>query len=354
MASQRIDYRAAQQGQAAALERIVSRVWSQLEDPARVHRRIDGESVVFFGMGASYAACALPVAILSAAGVRASREIASEMHAGLVVPPDTLAIGVSQSGRSPETVEVLLRFPVDERCVLTNVAGAALSAVTDLGYDLGSEQDSYASTIGYTGTLVGLAMLAEHLLGATAPGVALAWQGIGDTLAAVEQQTAPVVAAVASASAAAVAADVVASGPSRAASEAGALLLREVCRVPSSALVTRNYLHGEMESAGATLHVVVGDGRERRLAQTLADAGHTTLLVTTATDHAADPGSYPIPSAGGALHLITLPRASKPVQVVLETVVLQQLAGALAEVRSIEIEDFVFEHDDTKIGGMVQ
>ncbi|WP_217629139.1 SIS domain-containing protein [Sanguibacter gelidistatuariae] len=336
----------------------MSRVQSQLAVLPGGDRRPGDASVVFFGMGASFAACAVPVAILAAAGVRATREIASEMHAGLAVPANTLAIGVSQSGRSPETVEVLRRVPADRRCVLTNVAGAALSDVTGLSYDLGSEQDSYASTIGYTGTIVGLAMLAEHLLGATAQDAAAGWHGIGSTLSAVEKETAPLVAAVAQASAGVVAADVVASGPSRAASEAGALLLREVCRVPSAALVTRNYLHGEMEAAGDTLHVIIGDGRERRLARTLADAGHVTLLVTTADAAAATDtamtDTYPIPAAGGALHLITLPRVSMPVRVVLETLVLQQLAGALADARDIEIEDFVFEHDDTKIGGMVQ
>lgn len=352
MASQRIDYRTAQREQAAALERIVARLGSASAALPASGLLSDEDSVVFVGMGASYAASALPVSILSAAGVRASREIASEVR-GARGGERTLVVGVSQSGRSPETVEVVEQFPLAARLVLTNVAGAALSDVAERPVDLGSEQDSYASTIGYTGTLVGLTVLAERLLGASADQAVAVWDGIGPVVSRFEEASAPVVAAVAESARTVVAADVVASGPSRAASEAGALLLREVCRVPSSALVTRNYLHGEMESAGSTLHVVVGDDRERRLARTLADAGHLTLLVTTEEAGAPD-DVYPTPLAGGALHVLTVPQVALPVRVLLETIVLQQLAGALADVREVEIEDFVFEHDDTKIGGMVQ
>lgn len=352
MASQRIDYRTAQRGQAAALERIVDHLRRDAEALPAADLLSGEASVVFAGMGASYAASALPVSLLSRAGVRATREIASEMR-GAASPEHTVVVGVSQSGRSPETVEFVERFPVHARLVLTNVAGAALSEVVDRPLDLGSEQDSYASTIGYTGTLVGLTVLAQRLLGASPEQAVAVWDGIGTVVSRFEEVSAPVVAAVAESARTVVAADVVASGASRAASEAGALLLREVCRVPSSALVTRNYLHGEMESAGATLHVVVGDGRERRLARTLADAGHLTLLVTTEETQVVD-DVYPTPLAGGPLHVLALPQVSAPVRVLLETVVLQQLAGALAEVRDVEIEDFVFEHDDTKIGGVVQ
>ena len=45
---------------------------------------------------------------------------------------------------------------------------------------------------------------------------------------------------------------------------------------------TRQYLHGSMESAGDTVHVLFGDVRETAVADTLAEAGHQVILVTTA------------------------------------------------------------------------
>jgi glucosamine 6-phosphate synthetase-like amidotransferase/phosphosugar isomerase protein len=353
MASQRIDYHSAQRGQAAALGRIVGRVHEQLGgDETRPGAwRIPAGGVVFVGMGASYAASMLAVTRLLAAGIAARREIASEMPSDAGACTGALGFGISQSGRSPETVEALSRFAEADRRVVVNVAESALTEIAPHTIDLGSEQDSYASTIGYTGTLVGLAMIADRLLGATPDECAAAWGDIEATVRAFESVTAPIVGDIANSAARVRSADVVASGASRAAAESGALLLREVCRIPSSALVTRNYLHGEMESAGDTLHLILGDGREHQLARQLAKAGHLTVLVTSQTAAAT---SAHLAKAPSTLRVIPLPAVDARVRVVLETIVLQQLAGDLADARGISIEDFVFEHDDTKIGGMVQ
>ena len=239
-------------------------------------------------MGASYAAAALPVRLLGAAGLPARREIASEVVPGGVGAARAV-VGISQSGRSPETIAAVGAWPAERRWSLTNVAGSALAEVAGpRAVDLGSEPDSYASTIGYTGTLIGLTMLARTTSGASVDAAHAEWHGIDTAVRRLEEAAAPVIAVVAdlathpASGTPAIAADVVASGASRAASESGALLLREVCRVPSSAVVTRNYLHGEMESAGGTLHVVLGADREVRLARSLAAAGHPTLLLTSA------------------------------------------------------------------------
>lgn len=337
MPGERIPYVDGRTAQPEALERVAARVAAQLRAGRDVFA---GRSrPVFVGMGASYAALALPLRMLADCAVPARQELASEIGSGVALADADLVIGVSQSGRSPETVDALAMVPRERRAAVVNVVPSRLGDTAAHPVDLGNEPDSYASTIGYTGTLIALAMIARTILGTSPAEVAAEWTGIADVLTRHEQALAPVVDEVAGRAGRVVAADIVASGASRSASESGALLLREVCRVPASALVTRNYLHGEMESAGQTLHVVIGDGRELEIARSLAGARHLTLCVTSA---AVDPDDH--------LHVVRIPEGvSMPVRTVLETAVLQRLAGSLAMVRGVAIEDFVFDNTDTKI-----
>ncbi|MFD7714264.1 SIS domain-containing protein [Streptomyces sp. NPDC059814] len=330
-----IPYRAGRAAQPAALDRIAARVAGQLA----LGETLSGvREPVFVGIGASHAALALPVRVLAQDGIAARRELAGDLGPGPAFARADLVLGVSQSGRSTETLEALSLVERERRAALVNIAPSPLSGTAAHCIDLGSEPDSYASTVGYTGTLVGLTMTARALAGRPLPQISAEWAGIGELLERHERAVGPVVDEVAGRAAAAVAADVVASGAALSASEAGALLLREVCRVPATAAVTRNYLHGAMESAGHTLHIVIGDGREIELARTLAAAGHPTLAVTSA----------PL-TGGGQLYVARVPdTVSLPVRTVLETVVLQRLAAALADARGVEIEDFVFHNADTK------
>jgi glucosamine--fructose-6-phosphate aminotransferase (isomerizing) len=335
-----IPYLQGRASQPAALERVAVRVAAQLAfgasafgTPAVVARR-----PVFTGIGASHAALALPVRILGEHGVPARRVPAGDLGPGPAFADADLVMAVSQSGRSTETLEALGRVERQHRAALVNAAVSPLSALAEYHVDLGSESDSYASTIGYTGTLIGLTMTAHALADLPLPRITAEWSGIGTLLDLHERTITDVIDEVAAQGATVVAADVIASGAALAASEAGALLLREVCRVPATALGTRSYLHGAMESAGRTLHVVIGDGRELELARALAEAGHLTLAVTAA----------PL-AAAGRLYVAPLPAGlTTPVRTLLETVVLQRLAGALAGTRGVEIEDFVFLNADTK------
>jgi glucosamine--fructose-6-phosphate aminotransferase (isomerizing) len=101
---------------------------------------------------------------------------------------------------------------------------------------------------------------------------------------------------------------------------------------------TRQYLHGSMESAGDGVHVVLGDSRELDLATTLADAGHHVVLVSSEEI-----------SASRTLHPVRLPKLPAAQRAVLEALVLQILVGAVADVRGIDIEEFVFHNADTKV-----
>ncbi|MFE9812752.1 helix-turn-helix domain-containing protein [Streptomyces sp. NPDC005548] len=109
--------------------------------------------------------------------------------------------------------------------------------------------------------------------------------------------------------------------------------------MPAAASVTRHHLHSEMESAGNTLHIVLGDGREIELARSLAAAGRCTLLVTSRQV-----------VEGDCLDVDRLPEAAPGARIVLGTVVLQVLLGALSAERNIPIKSFVFAKDDRSYG----
>ncbi|MET9699375.1 SIS domain-containing protein [Streptomyces sp. NPDC006529] len=335
----RITFLEGQAGQGAALERIADRVRTRLAGPGTTALRT-ARRPLFTGIGASYAALAAPVRQLRASGVVTQRVLASEIERGTTGFDTDCLIAVSQGGRSCETVAALRSAaPGITRTALLNVAASPLGTLADLTVDLGNEPDSYASTIGYTGTVVALDLVAGAIAGR--PAADDPWHRIAERSAAVHGQAAEVIAGLRERGARCVAADAVAAGASRASAEEGALLLREVVRMTAAASATRNYLHGGMESAGNTLHLVFGDGREIELARTLAGAGHLTLLVTTA--EAAEAAEAAV---------VRLPRCADAARVVLETVVVQELVAQLSAERGLPIESFVFANDDTKEGGL--
>ncbi|MEU8764428.1 SIS domain-containing protein [Streptomyces sp. NPDC048659] len=340
MFASRITFLDGQAGQGAALERIAAHVRARLAEPAAAGALREARRPLFTGIGASYAALAVPVHRLRAAGVVTQRVSADEIENGLAGFDTDCLIGVSQSGRSSETLAAFAAAPADTtRVALVNVSPSPLTEAAGLAVDLGNEADSFASTIGYTGTIVALDLVAAAIEGRLADEDH--WSGIAGRVDEVRARAAEAAAALRVRGAACTAADDVAAGSSRASAEEGALLLREVVRMPAAHSSTRTYLHGEMESAGNTLHVVHGAGRELDLARSLAGAGHLTLLVTTA-DVAPAPN----------LFTVRLPQCPDAVRVVLETVVLQELVAVLADERGVPIESFVFANDDTKQGGL--
>ncbi|MFJ9338893.1 SIS domain-containing protein [Streptomyces sp. NPDC101733] len=337
MSGSRITFLEGQADQGAALARIAARVRTRLASPESAALRT-ARRPLFTGIGASYAALAVPVQQLREAGVVTQRVLSSEIETGTAGFETDCLIAVSQGGRSSETLAAFQNAaPGVTRTALLNVAASPMGELADLVVDLGNEPDSYASTIGYTGTIVALDLIAGALAGRDGD----PWADIAEQTTAVHEQSTQVVAALRERGARCIASDGVAAGASRASAEEGALLLREVVRMTAAHSATRNYLHGEMESAGNTLHLVYGDGREIELARSLAGAGHLTLLLTTVDVDVAE-----------NLHTVRLPKTADAVRVVLETVVLQELVAQLSAERNVPIESFVFANDDTKEGGL--
>jgi fructoselysine-6-P-deglycase FrlB-like protein len=329
-----IAYAQARATQAEALAEAVERCGRSVADLAR-RGVLYGPGPVFVGIGASLAAACAPVWTLRTRGVHAWRLAAGDHP--LPFPASRHPVfAVSQSGRSAETLALLESIEQARRFAVVNIVPSPIASVAAEVLDLGSIPDSYASTIGFTATVAALGLLADAWNGGV---IDAGWSRLGATFAAAEQELGERIRDLAPLFADAGSADFVGAAPSLGTAEASALLLREVARVPSTGMSTRQYLHGAMESAGGgSVHVVFGDAAEHRLATTLAEAGNPVILVT----------SEPVES-GPLLFPVPVPNLPPAQRAVIEILVSQILAEAVAGVRGVDVEEFVFTHTDTKV-----
>ena len=328
-----ITFRQAREHQTAELDRLLPGLVDQLTATAD-RGGLRGPGPLFVGIGASLAAANAAVWHLRARGIEAYRLGAGDQP----VPfprSDHPVIGISQSGRSPETVAVLASVPPGLRYAVVNAHPSPLADAADTVVSLGDIPDSYASTVGFTATAMALGLIADLWDdGVVDPG----WVSLARAADAVQNQVADGAATLVGIFDGAAWADVVGGGPSVGSAEVGALLLREVLRVPATAMSTRQYLHGAMESAGGGVHVLFGAEREAAVADELSAAGHRSILVT----------DRPVGSRD-LVQVIRVPGVPPTQRVVLEAVVMQTLVEALATARGVVIEDFVFHHEDTKV-----
>lgn len=328
-----IAYEQARRGQAEQLGVAIARIREQL-DRWDAEGALRGPGPVMVGIGASHAASCAPVWALRKRGIAAWR-----ISAGDVPVPYPLTehriIGVSQSGRSAETLDALASVPPERRLAVVNSAPSPITELVTDSLTLGSLRDSYASTIGYTATLAALGMLADRWDGG---GIDPGWDELPAAFARFDEGIATTIDRAVGLFDGVPWADFVGSAPAVGSAEEGALLLREVARIPATAMSTRQYLHGSMESAGGGVHVVFGDRREAGLARTLLDAGNRVVFVTR-QEVADEPG----------LAVIRLPRMPAAQRAILEAAVVQSLAGGVAQARGVPIEEFVFHADDIKV-----
>lgn len=323
----------ARAAQADRLEEAIRHIGSCALDLRRDGAFV-GPGPVFVGIGASLAAAAAPVWQLRKRGVHSWRLGAGDYP--LPFPRSVHPIvAISQSGKSSETIAVLEGVEPELRMAVVNADPSPLSSLATRTLGLGNIPDSYASTIGYTGTVVALGMMADLWDGGS---LHPHWSRLPDDVRALEEVLSTLSPAIAADLADVTTADFVGTGPAVGSAEAGALLFREVSRIHSTAMSTRQYLHGAMESAGDGMHLVFGDEREIDLALTLSGAGHRVVLVTSA-EVAQTP----------TLTVVPLPRREATQRAILEALVVQALANDMALVRGIDVEEFVFHNADTKV-----
>lgn len=191
--------------------------------------------VVLIGMGSSYFAAHSAAVLLRARGVDAHVELASAATP-LRPAPDLVAVGISASGASEETIEALGRHHGTSRTLaITNAPEAAIAAVADelLPLRAGDEAGGIACRT-YLHTLALLHLLAgvEHAR------VAAAVPALGALLAGRDRWLDPLV-------------DLLADGPAYviapwerlASALQGALMLREAPRIPADGCETGDWLH---------------------------------------------------------------------------------------------------------------
>lgn len=329
-----ISYAAARASQAGALADAVERLGDEVrsQQGAGAFR---GPGPIFLGIGASLAAACAPVWSLRKRGIHSWRLSAGDYP--LPFPSSVHPVlAISQSGRSTETLAALDSLAPELRYAVVNTDPSPLAAAASSFLPLGNIPDSYASTIGFTATVTALGMIADSWDGGT---IDAGWHDLSDAVRRIDDEVGARAGELAAAFEGALWADFIGSGPSAGSAEAGALLFREVARIPASGMSTRTYLHGSMESASAAgVHVLFGAEREIEVARMLTAAGNRVILVTGET----------VPESDG-LRVVGLPHVAPAQRAVLEAVTMQVLVESVARARRVEIEEFVFFHDDTKV-----
>jgi len=333
MVADYITYASARSTQADALEAAIARI-SQEVLGLQADGRLQGPGPIFVGIGASLAAASAPVWSLRERGIHSWRLSAGDYP--LPFPSSAHPIiGISQSGKSTETLAVLSSIDRPLRYAVVNTDPSPVSSLAAATLSLGNIPDSYASTIGFTATITGLGMLAEAWDGGALDS---GWSDLPELFRLTEKAVGARASELAETFRDRNMADFVGAGPSVGSAEAGALLFREVARVHAAGMSTRQYLHGSMESAGDGVHVLFGEDRELEVAKMLADSGHSAILIT-----AAD-----VPEQRN-LQTVRLPEVAPSQRAILEALVMQILVAEVAHQANVEIEEFVFFHTDTKV-----
>jgi glucosamine--fructose-6-phosphate aminotransferase (isomerizing) len=175
---------------------------------------------------------------------------------------DTLVIGISQSGASPDIVAVLAaaRAQGAPTVAITNEPGSALSEAADRTIDLGAGAErAVAATKTYTSELLAIAMLSAAL--SAEPGDRAALYGLPETLAralGVE----PDIERIARDQAACTRAILIARGYEYATAREWALKLKELARVFADPYSSADFQHGPLAlvEPGVPVLAVVREG----------------------------------------------------------------------------------------------
>lgn len=290
--------------------------------------------LVMAGMGSSYFA-----SIPAACGLREAGRQAFALSATELLDPGGSSlgaayIGISQSGKSAETVEAFSKISAP-RLSLTNTGSGPLSERVDMALPIGSAEDRAIAILTHTATLSAMAELA----GALGAHLEFDWNRLSSLVAGVLKRSAPAAEEVAERFADIGCLDFVARGSSLGSAGEGALLMREVVRVPAAYTDTLQYLHGPVEVAERGRGCVLfGSGREVRLARDLASYGTAVLLITTASVEPAE-----------NLLVLSIPKLPNMLLPVLEILPMQLITHRMAQAQGLAADGFRNRQEDTKL-----
>jgi glucosamine--fructose-6-phosphate aminotransferase (isomerizing) len=279
-------------GQPDALRRAAD----ALGDQQAALRELGGRAgraspLAFSGMGSSYDACYAPVTVLGGAGVAAVMADAAEVlhFRRATLGADALAevVRLAEALRAAAAPPFLVS--------VTNGLENPLAGLADLALDTRAGDEHGPSTMTFAASLVTLAGVARVLGGETDTGRVAAMVRNDAERAAASIETMldraedlagrlaawledrPVLA-------------LLGRGTARAASEMGALMLKEAARFPAESLEAAQFRHGPLELAGAgtAVALVATEVATRDLDLGLADelAGHGTAVLVVSSDGA--------------------------------------------------------------------
>jgi glucosamine--fructose-6-phosphate aminotransferase (isomerizing) len=136
--------------------------------------------------------------------------------------------------------------------------------------------------------------------------------------------------------------DVVASQPLMSVAEETCLMMREGPRIASAAMETRLYLHGPMDCAGDTAHIILGGERESLLADQLAERADDIVFITGSDG--------PAPTTRKALTIrMPSPCADYPANILAAVFLAQGIVIGASEERGIDMDAAAFRRLDTKV-----
>jgi len=282
--------------QPAAIRRAAAGLHRQLPALRRVPAVRNGRNLVFTGMGGSYDACYAPVTALASAGVTALMVDSAELlyFRRATLAGRTLLVVVSQSGESAEVVRLVSELDSGaERPLVvsvTNGVGNPLARLANVALDSRAGQEQGPSTMTFGAALVVLAALADVLAGHSAEDAIQridheaqrAADSTERVLGAVEERAGTLRSWLGDRSVL----TLLARGAGRAASEMGALTLKEAARFPAESMQAAQFRHGPLELAGKEAAVVViaiepvTRELDTRLAGELVGSGAAVLLIT--------------------------------------------------------------------------
>ena len=280
--------------------------------------------VLLTGMGSSLHALYPLHLALSNAGITSHWMETAELLLGFepLYSPETLLIGVSQSGESAEMITLARRAGEFGHIIgITNNAGSTLgrTAATRILLDAGIE--ATVSCKSYLSTLAVLHWLAADLIDgdteAALAEIALAETAVRDYLTVWRDHVSeliPLVDGVTSVF-------VTGRGNSLATAGTGGLILKEATRQHAEGMSAAAFRHGPLEMAGNRVLVLIFEGAEstfplhRRLADDIVKGGGRAVLIGPRT-----------PPSGA----LRLPALSDAVMPILEILPVQMLSLALA------------------------
>jgi glucosamine--fructose-6-phosphate aminotransferase (isomerizing) len=306
------------------------------------------------GMGASSNAISAALPGYWDAGLTAAAWAGSEFGLAGPAAGAEAVIAVSQTGKSAEVYAALQNTGLP-RLVVTDVEDSPLTGLAEAVVPLSLLPDSNVRTIGYTGTIQALGLLRDCLLRDAVAGRGRAasadqtWEDAADELEARLPAAEELAEGLLPRLRGVTAFDVVGSGVHAGTAAQGALLLREVCKLPATGYETYQYLHGPIEAAEAGRVVVaIGGAREAKLAADLAAAGSTVLLVAAGP---TAPAADTVSGGGAGIPATFAVTAADPLaQAVLAILPLQTITWQLAEDLSLPDGEFRYHQDDTKVG----